>query len=370
MSVQKDALPVPSMGVLVSEFTIYSLRNKVASLPVQLLVEANKQVNLNLYYFSERGINLRERKINGVYWDEQKNIWLPAQFAFPDVLYIRGGIINQEEFNLFRLILKNNKAKIINYPGFNKWYLYHIIKKDQSLENYLPVTMIVSKPQDIQKMLLDYKTVYLKPHNGSLGKYVLRVDDLSNEHYLCSYFKHNQKKPIIITINGFQALVDQIYKFFHRRKFFIQQAIDLLKYENRLTDMRAEVQRDGYGNLEIIGISARLAKPNSPITTHGDAVSMDHFFKEMLSYPQERIEEIQSKVREFIFRVYECIERQYGKYAELGIDFAVDKNDRIWFIECNSQSTKQSLIKAYGYEVLFKSCKNVLEYARYITNRQ
>jgi hypothetical protein len=48
--------------------------------------------------------------------------------------------------------------------------------------------------------------------------------------------------------------------------------------------MRAELQRNGDGSLEIVGISVRYGKPGSPITTHGDAFRFDDFFVKNMGY--------------------------------------------------------------------------------------
>ncbi|MGI5876479.1 MAG: YheC/YheD family protein [Dethiobacteria bacterium] len=363
MSSLKNVYQAPTLAVLVSAFVTYALRDRVIYPLIQFLVEANKQINLNLYCFPANEIRLRKLKIYGIYYDGQK--WLPAEFPFPDVLYIRGEITNMG-LDIFESIFKNNGTKIINYPSFNKWQLHRVINNDPVLKRHLPITRTVMKPQDLEIMLQNFKTVYLKPHNGSQGKYVLRVENLSHERYLCSYYFKHKKKPVIEQVYGLQSLLYGIYDFFDGERFLIQQAIELIRYEDRLTDLRAELQRNGNGDLEIVGISARLGKSNSPITTHGDAYKFDYFYHEFLNYPPERVQEIQKRVNKFLFGIYECIEKKYGHYAEIGIDFAIDNNDKIWFIEANSQSVKKSLMKAYGNEILLKSSKKILEYSRYV----
>jgi hypothetical protein len=76
-----------------------------------------------------------------------------------------------------------------------------------------------------------------------------------------------------------------------------------------------------------------------------------------MGYSKEKMEAFRSAVHEFLFSVYEYIENNYSEYAEIGIDFAIDTNEKIWFIEANSQSTKVSLNKAYGKAVLFRTIK-------------
>jgi hypothetical protein len=117
---------------MVGVITAMNLHNQVVHPRIQLMAEANKQVNNTLYYFSIQGVKISAR----TYWHTQRKAWLRREFDIPDILYLRSGVS---------------------------------------------------------------------------------------------------------------------------------------KYDNKLIDMRAELQRNGPGSLDIIGIPVRLGAPGSPITTHADA---------------------------------------------------------------------------------------------------
>ncbi len=356
----------PVMAVLVRSITISSLRNQVVRPQIRLMIEANKEVNNILYYFSLNQVRLKERKITGFYWHSRSNRWLRQEFSFPDILYIRDGIdkrYTQTFVKLCNIISKNN-GKLITHQRFNKWRLYQIMNEDPAMKNYLPVTRTVKHPDDIKMMLQNYKVVYLKSHFGKKGEYVLRVEVLPHGGYRYCYYRH--ELLTVKSVSGFQALMDVVNKFFQGKRFLIQQAIQLLKYKNRLIDMRAELQRNGDGGLEIAGISVRLGRPGSPVTTHGDAFRFDDFFVQKMGYSKKNLEALRSVVHELLFNVYEYIENNYDQYAEIGIDLAIDTNGKMWFIEANSQSTKVSLSKAYGKAVLIRNYKNILEYGRFL----
>ncbi|MBS4023636.1 MAG: YheC/YheD family protein [Dethiobacter sp.] len=369
MHSDKKSYPRPVMAVLVRSKSISRLQKQMAAPRIRLLAESNKEVNNILYFFSLSGVKLKEQKITGYYWHKTKNRWLHHDFSFPDVLYIRFGFdkgYNQTLTELCNMITKKN-GELITHHRFNKWRLYQIISKDPVLKNYLPVTRTVKKPDDIKKMLKRYKVVYLKSHIGRKGENVLRVDVLPDSSYRYSYYRHEQLT--VRTVSDFQALMNVVNKFFHGKKFLIQQGIQLMKFKNRLIDLRAELQRNGDGDLEIVGISVRHGRHGSPITTHGDAYRFDDFFGKNMGLSTEQLETFRSAVQKFLFSVYEYIDKNYGKYAEIGIDFAIDVNKKIWFIEANSQSTHVSLSKAYGKAAFYRYNKNILEYARQLSNR-
>ena len=353
------------MAVLVSPSTIRNLRKQITSPRIKLMVEANEWVNNTLYYFSLKQVKLQKQKITGYYWHSRDNRWRRGEFPFPDILYIRGDIpkkyapVFEELFNMV-----NRRGKVINYPRFDKWQLYQIINKDPVMKDCLPVTREVNQPEDIEKMLQDYQVVYLKSHLGRKGHSTLRVEALPDGCYRYSYQKHDQlttQKAL-----SFPSLLDAVNEFFSGKRYVVQQAIKLIKYNNRLVDMRAELQRKGDGRLEITGISARLGRLGSPITTHSDAFRFDDFFKNMVPYPKEKLEALQFTVHNFLLRIYKDLEEHYGEYVEIGIDFGIDINDKLWLIEANSQSAKVSLEKAYDKSVVSRAYRNILEYARYM----
>lgn len=357
----------PVMAVLVNSHSISDFQDQMATPRTQMMVQANREVNNILYFFSLRGVKLREQRITGYYWHKTGKKWLHHDFPFPDVLYIKCKVEKNytETFtDLCSMITKNN-GKLITHDRFDKWRLYQIMSKDPIMKGYLPVTRTVKQQNDIERMLKRYNFVYLKSHTGRKGENVIRVEVLSDGGYQYSFYRHGLLT--VRSISSFQSLLRVVNRFFQGRQFIIQQGIELLKHKNKLIDMRAELQHNGSGNLDIVGISVRYGQPGSPITTHGEALTFDDFFINKMGYSKRQLETFRFAVQKFLFSVYEYIENNYGRYAEIGIDFAIDTNRNIWFIEANSQSTKVSLNKAYGKKALYRYHKNTLEYARYLS---
>lgn len=356
------------MAVLVNSQTISDFQNQIANTRTQLMVKANKEVNNILYFFSLREVKLKEQKITGCYWHKTNRIWFRQDFPFPDVLYIKCKMENKytQTFTELCSILTKNNGELITHDRFDKWRLYQIMNQDPVMKSYLPVTKTAQQRDDIKKMLKRYKVVYLKSHVGRKGENVIRVELLPDGGYRYSYYRDGLLT--VRSIVGYPSLLKIVNKFFQGKQFMIQQGIELLKFNNKLIDMRAELQRNGNGSLDIVGISVRYGKPGSPITTHGEAFAFDDFFVRNMGYSKRQLETFRFVVQNFLFSVYEYIDNHYGRYAEIGIDFAIDINKNIWFIEANSQSTKVSLIKAYGKKALYRYYKNILEYARYLSD--
>ena len=72
---------------------------------------------------------------------------------------------------------------------------------------------------------------------------------------------------------------------------------------------------------------------------------------------------LEDRLRRLLGKIYLLLEQHYGSFGELGIDIGVDRHFHPWFIECNAQSAKVSLMNAYGGAALLKAYTNPLEYA-------
>ena len=357
----------PVVAVMLRRDILQNLKKQMNYSWLYYLIEANQAVKNTLYFFSLGDVNLREKKIKGYYWHRKRQKLVQQDFPLPDVLYVRSGIhhrYTKTYRDLFNALRQKN-GHLITQTTFNKWRLYQVISQSPTLKKYLPDTRTVEKTEDIEKMLQKYKTIYLKPHVGRKGENVLRIRTMPDGSYQCSNFRNGQL--VVRMVPDLQTLFLEINNFYQSRKFLVQQGIQLLQFENRLVDLRAEVQYDGNGKANIVGISARLGQPLSPITTHGNAYKFEDFFRNYLGYTKEQLEKLRSEVYVFLTNIYEYLQKNYGRYAEIGIDFAVDVNQQIWFIEANSRSTKVSLEKAYGKTALYQSAKNILNYAKYLS---
>ncbi|MDQ0255355.1 hypothetical protein J2S74_002737 [Evansella vedderi] len=333
------------------------------------LVEANKEVGTNLFYCSLKNIDFENNKIKGLYFNYDTDMWEEREFPFPDVLYRRTPSLTSRKYKKLREKLRQHGVKRLNYENnFNKWEVYQGLKEMDEMNSYLPWTERYKNKKGLEEMINIYTTVYLKAHKCGRGEQVMRIQKNEINGYDYSY--HSKKGLVRNNVETLSELVQKIKKFFRKDDILMQQGIDLISIEDSLVDFRAEVQRNGQGEIEIIAICARSGQKGSPITTHASSYTTEDFFKSVLDYSDEEFEQINLKMKDFLEIAYKSIESLYGVCGEIGIDFGLDKNGEIWYIECNSKSAKVSLKKAYGEEGLRRSSVNLLEYAKYIANQE
>lgn len=352
----------PIVGVI---FGIRSnMPNEIENYPrLKRLAEANVEAKTTLFFFCSEDMDKSNKRINGIYYNYRTRRWDRKQFPYPDVLYVRGGSGKEiddalEEFD------RSSIKRINPIHAFNKGDLYELLNRNKNVRHYLPPTKIVQSIAEIERMIRDHGIVYVKACRGRKGTKVMRIEQRRNG-YLYSYsILGNLVRKRINTMEELQKVIQS---FFGTSSMIVQRAIDLVRFSNnRLCDFRAELQRNKYGEIDIVGICIRLGRRDSPITTHSSAYRYDLYIKELFPhYTDEKIEKLKEKINGFLIDIYTGVEEVYGRFGEIGIDFAVDRRGCLWLIECNAQSAKVSIEKAYGVKSR-RAFLNPLEYAKTI----
>lgn len=355
------------MGVFVVSTTIYGLHRFGQRIEGYFrfyeLARASETTGIPLYFFSPRDVHLRRRQVLGTYYNHARMRWERQPFPLPDVLYDRCASESPRAETIRRLFAQWGIIPLNARHHFDKWDVYRKLLSDEHIWPYLPLTIRYRRPGDLFAFLLRHPQVYVKAVDKSRGRKVLRLARLPDGGYEYSFF-HNT------VVGGTRPRFQDVYKivravFKSERQVIVQEAIPLIRLWDRTVDFRAEIQRNGQGHLDIVGICARIGQSRSPITIHSDALPFEQFWQ-LMGFSTWRIQRLRSDVHQFLLAVYRAIESHYGPFGELGIDFGIDEQENIWFIECNAKSAKVSLYKAYNEETVRRAFTNPLEYARYL----
>ncbi|ADU31069.1 YheC/YheD family protein [Evansella cellulosilytica] len=364
----------PYIGVLLNQKTINRLLKKQKllkkNLKIYYLVERNKNMNTKLYFFSLKNIDYLQLRIKGTFYNWKKERWEQRHFPFPDVFYNRvakGLESKTTHIIVFKRKLNELNVKQINPKhDFNKWELYEKLSKGRRGKIKLPKTVLFQEKESLNNMLKKYTSVYVKDVKGRRGKSVLKITKLNNGQFECKQFTSRVKT---ITLGNLDETLQYIKTIFTKKNFIIQQAIQLETYKDAIFDMRAEVQRNGKGKLVVAGIPVRVAHSNSPVTssrTKTNIFPFKQFFVNKLGYSTKQYLDFNEKVTTFLENVYRSVEKKYGRFGELGIDFALDKKGNLWLIECNATSGKRAFIQAYDDQSIQNLQGNVLSYAKWL----
>jgi hypothetical protein len=360
----RPAKPV-LIGVLLNHKKLIHAANP-SLMRLKMLDQANDQANAVIFLFCLEDVLYDREMISGYYYDRASGRWQNKLFPLPDVLYFRGAAAGypRAEFQRFEKMTGEKKIRKINtLVAFNKWELHKVLSANETIAPHLPETVLYQgQPHVILQMLQRYGKVYLKACLGRQGKQVMQVRQITRDYFEYRYYINKLHAHRA----SFYRLFQLIDRFFQGKSYIVQQPIDLIALGEQKIDLRAELQRNSKGELEIVAIPVRVGKKNAPITTHSASYCFEEFFLNQLGYSTAELRSLKERLRTLLFALYETIESHYGPFGEIGIDLGLDNAGKIWFIEANAQPAKVSLMGAYDHHVISRAFANPVEYALFL----
>jgi hypothetical protein len=362
----------PVIGSFTDSTSIRIAYEQRAGIKMTNLQKANSESNTILYFFTTGDYYFEEQRILGTYYNYKSQSWEQRLFPVPDVLYDRGGgYLKRQlaETDQIRRVLEGheNVKKFNPLYIFDKWDVYKKLVNFKDVEAYLPFTMRYTGAEDLLYVLDKSSTIYIKDRKGHRGLGVARVIRFQDGSYEFSYF---EKELFKVRFSSFTELVKKVEEVFKNKKMLIQTSIDLIKISGGNVDMRATVQRDGKRELAVVACPVRVGKEGSPITSTrsgSEVYRFEDFFTRFMSYSKEQVDQLKTRVDDFLIKCYKRIEEVYGVFGEIGIDFAVDRSGGIWFIECNAKPGKDTVFLSYDEETIKRAFMNPLEYSKWIS---
>lgn len=160
----------PVIGAFVSNGNIRKANVQNPNFRFAELVKANREANTIVYFFSVKDVDFNIHRINGTYFNTEKQQWEKKSFPFPDVLYDRGGgtLESQKEIsNCIRKSLEENRElkKINARYFFDKWDVYERLIQYPEMAACMPLTVEYRTSADLLDMLSECDT-YIRHYTG------------------------------------------------------------------------------------------------------------------------------------------------------------------------------------------------------------
>ncbi|WP_105614036.1 RimK family alpha-L-glutamate ligase [Vallitalea okinawensis] len=226
------------------------------------------------------------------------------------------------------------KAPQVNYYQIvsSKMEKTKIILNNPLLVSYIPETLYLNA-NNLKRMLNEFKSVVFKPESGSGGKYVgLIRQNIDSKMYTIHY------KTKFYNMASIDEIIQFIVKLKPTKKFLIQKAIDLLRYNNNPVDVRIFMQKP-YDNWEITGTFAKVAAKNKMVTNLCNDGSMMHLIDVIKNnaYDESDLEKLRDKMNQLAYDVADTLIKVYPGLRELGLDIGIDNHLHPWVLEVNTK---------------------------------
>ncbi|MBP1989175.1 YheC/YheD family endospore coat-associated protein [Paenibacillus eucommiae] len=347
----------PYIGLLVDR--------KKGNIPLQDLIHYSQQygpIGGAILAFSPENVDTNNKTITGFMFKPLARSWKHGQFRYPSSIFNKSSA-KKPLIDHFNQVLGKN---VFNDYRCDKWMMYKLLSQKAALREFLPKTALFEQTRDVMQMLKHCPVLYLKPINGSGGQHILKLAAASNK-FIVTY-KEARKGYVNKHFAKPQQLVHFLNKQAPRKKYLLQERIKLISSKGRLIDFRMIVVKDEIGKWRDMGLLSKYGQKNhivSNITAGGFAEEGNRTLRKVLQLGNKEIRSIRNKMQSCALEIARQLEASGFHLGNLGIDFAIDTNKKLWIIEVNHNDPNHTIALDAGEHKMFaRTIKANLLYAK------
>ncbi|MZP28569.1 hypothetical protein GTO91_02365 [Heliobacterium undosum] len=321
-----------------------------------------KTMDITLVVFPPKHVDWQRCHVKGYVYDSRRQRWILRRTPIPDVVYDR---YIPHDLQTARVISCRRAFQMRGIPIFNppfggKYGVYRRLLNDPAIAPHLPETRLLMGERGWSSRLAAWRKVYLKPDKGSKGKGIIRMSLAGEEE-------------VVVEPTGGQRQYlrrKAAWRWLKSRtlgqRYLIQRAIEPACWKGRIYDLRVLVQREMRGQWEVTGGSARVTGNGITCNLHTGASAAP--LSEALA--ESGVEVTAEQVFALSLRIAHALSRHYPGLAELGLDFLVDREGRVWFLEANSRPGRSIFSRIGDLQGRLTAVRRPLEYARYLAGKE
>ncbi|WP_191562446.1 YheC/YheD family protein [Metabacillus idriensis] len=361
----------PLIGIFTAGFTDSILRPiGDRSLFFAKYLTAQKSLGMFAFVFGAHLINWETGSVNGYIFDDDG--WRQIEVPLPNAVYDRLPNRRMEDHRALKIV-KDRLTTEYGIPWFNpgffdKWTIHQLLLPYAESSQYLPDTKLAPTLEDLEEMLQIYKSVYLKPRNGSMGHGVFQLIFSPSENvYYCRYRSKDEDNILrkYKTLDLFlkHSFGNQVFD-----DYLLQERVKLMKINGQQVDFRVHTNKDSAGIWNVTAIAAKIAGKGS-MTTHLDNGGMVKTLKELFKNEDERRFAFHS-LSAAATLISETIDREIkGFIGEIGFDLGIDSCKKVWLFEANSKPGRSIFSHPLLKEADLLSRQLSLQYATYLSKK-
>jgi hypothetical protein len=298
---------------------------------------------------------------------ENSETWVKATFPYPKVVYNQISSRRWENLdvsqNAKRILINKMGKRFFNTCFLDKYKSYNLLTNDPKLNKYL-LDICEYTHSNLQAMIQKYNILYLKPIKNSLGNGIWRYSKLKDGRFVFQIKKND--KIISYTSKNVNKLIDFFDNSIGNQKYLVQQGIHLLKYENRIFDIRALSQKNNKGHWSLTGAGARVAAPNAYMThvpNGGEIMNLEMLLDSTIENKKYK-DKLQAQLQVMATIIPKTVESELGmSFGEMSMDIGINNDFQLYLIEVNAKPMRFDEI-----DIQHKSVNKLSQYISYLCN--
>jgi hypothetical protein len=326
-----------------------------------------------LFAFAPWTWESRSDCVKGWSWNKKEARWESGLRELPSVVYDRAWPESHEEKQRYRQAMQRIHAvKQLTYLNGrlpHKGKVYDILSVDPTFAALIPPTSLYEGPESLALWLRQNRhTAFLKPIAGSHGKRVIAIIPAEGRSVYLVGRQSDNRSLSINCINESDA-IRRLSRWIGNRTYLMQPMLDLRGPRGEPFDIRALMQKNKYGRWTLTGVAARCGSPGT-VTSNlhggGSAASAEEVLYSL--FGEQRGNELLHEIENISIPLVTRLEQSLGRFAEIGLDYGVDRSGRLWFLEANSKPGRAAMGSA-GKDAVNIAAEQPLVYARSILLR-
>lgn len=333
------------------------------------LTEACRSEGAFVYFFTPNDIRSTSEKVEGWTLTGQE---YKSSFPIPDVIYNRlpsrrlDGIPELQSF--LNRVKSVYGTRVFNEKYLDKTEVFGALRGYKPAVRYLPESHAYTGTAQLRKMCLRYRSVFLKPITGSLGKGIIRITRKPSGGYTVD------TSSVGTTAKQSYASLDALIRALSGKlrvnRYQVQRGLELIRVGNRPVDFRALVQKDRSGKWNVTSVVARIAGNNRFVSNVAQGGTLGPVRK---TVARSNLAVGRAGVLDRLKRAATAIAqgidaRIPAHFGELGVDLAVDRaSGRVWLLEVNSKPAKNDSGLLNEAQGIRPSVRLLVQYFRHLS---
>lgn len=340
---------------------------------IKELCEAADFFAIDSFVFSPSEFNPHTGILYGFRY--KQNRWVQERCELPDVIYDRCYYTHNDERRACLTALASIAARkpyvTLNGGLPSKWKVYLALTSYPRIAPLLPATETFIHPEQLRSLLHSYdKGLILKPASGMQGKGVLYIRRYHLTPQWTATGRTRNNRLFEQTFDDFSSLERWIKKFIGSASYIVQPYLELSGTDNKPFDVRALLQKNDKGRWSVTGTAVRVGQQGSLTSNlHGGGSALNTLEFLTRKFGTAYAEKLIDQINELSIHTAEKLENSFGRLAELGFDFGIEPDGRLWLLEVNSKPGRSSFRLLGNREAEQRSIEQPLRYAILLSRR-